>query len=386
MDCTGRRIGSGRARHVRGLGTGMLAIALWAASGCEHRISLKEFLAMQGAMAKAPTTQPATTTAPGQIRVEKPFAPFKVGPSDVLTVTVTGGGKPGDLAPAQARVRRDGTIELPLVDPVKVGDMELEDVEQTIKKAYLAKIYQEATVHVEVATADTAAVLVTGAVGTPGLARLRRNERNLLFAIVAAGGVSNIASGRVTLCRLQDPDKKKETLDLRDPRIMTDALAMPPLQEGDMVSVEAAKPNTVFVGGLVASPRPQDYPPGVRITVLQAIAASGGVRTDVTPTEATLIRRAPDGHDVHVKLDLDRLATGKDPNIELAAGDILWVPHTVGTRIEEWVSRNIRVGAAANTTLDVNFIHTKDPITGVGSGANNAILVTPGGGGGGGVP
>jgi protein involved in polysaccharide export with SLBB domain len=281
----------------------------------------------------------------------------------------------------QARVRRDGTVELPLVGAVKVGDMELEDAEEAIKKAYLGKVYQEATAHVDVLTADTAGVLVTGAVGTPGLARLRRNERNLLFAIVTAGGVSNSASGRVTLCRLQDPDKKKETLDLRDPRIMTDALAMPPLQEGDMVSVEAAKPNTVFVGGLVTSSRPQDYPPGVRITVLQALAAAGGLRTDITPTEATLIRRMPDGRDVQVKLDLDRLTTGKDPNIDLAAGDILWVPYTIANRIEEWVSKNIYFRAGGSTTFDMNFIHTKDPITGVTSGSNNAVLVSPGGGG-----
>ena len=152
-----------------------------------------------------------------------------------------------------------------------------------------------------------------------------------------------------------------------------------------MVTVEAAKPNTVFVGGLVMSSRPQDYPPGVRITVLQAIAASGGLRTDVLPTEATLIRRMADGHDVHVKLDLDQITAGKEPNIALAAGDILWVPHTAATRIEEWVSRNIYFRAGASTALDVNFIHTKDPITGVTSGANN-ILVSPGRGGGGGVP
>lgn len=68
----------------------------------------------------------------------------------------------------------------------------------------------------------------------------------------------------------------------------------------------------------------------------------------------------PDGQDVYVKLDLDRLTTGKDANIALAAGDILWVPHTLQTRFQEWVSRNIYVRGGINTGLTYNFIHSKD--------------------------
>ena len=35
------------------------------------------------------------------------------------------------------------------------------------------------------------------------------------------------------------------------------------------------------------------------------------------------------GHDVHVKLDLDRIQRSEDPDITLAAGDVLWVPFTL---------------------------------------------------------
>jgi hypothetical protein len=60
-----------------------------------------------------------------------------------------------------------------------------------------------------------------------------------------------------------------------------------------------------------------------------------------------------DGRDVYVKLRLNRLATGKDPNIALAAGDILWVPETLGTRVQDWINRNIylRAGASVNYTV-----------------------------------
>jgi len=129
-----------------------------------------------------------------------------------------------------------------------------------------------------------------------------------------------------------------------------------------MVVVEAATPNTIFVGGLVIAPRPQSYPPGVRVSVLQALAAAGGLRLDVFPREATLIRRAPDGRDVHVKLDLNRLKNNRDPNFLLAAGDVLWVPHTVETRIHEWIGQNIslRAGAAANANVTYHVISGED--------------------------
>jgi len=222
---------------------------------------------------------------------------------------------------------------------------------------------------VQAASVHTFSILVTGAVTTPGLVAVQRNQRNLLFAVVGAGGFSSMASGRVTLRRIGDTEKEV-TLDLRDPEAVTTALALPPLEHGDMVGVEAANPNTVFVGGLVNGPSPQAYPPGTQVSVLQALAAAGGLRTDVIPREATLIRRMPNGKEVHVKLDLNRLGTGKDPNIQLAAGDILWVPHTIETRVEEWISKNIYFRAGVNVGARYDFIYQRQLPGSEGGGSN----------------
>jgi len=136
------------------------------------------------------------------------------------------------------------------------------------------------------------------------------------------------------------------------------ALALAPLENGDMITVHAAVPNIIFVGGLVNAPQAQSYPPGVEITVLQAIAGSGGLRTDLTPREATLVRRMPDGKDLHVKLNLDKISKGESPNLTLAAADILCVPFTVQTFIEDWINQHIyiRGGAAASVNYNVNGI------------------------------
>jgi len=106
----------------------------------------------------------------------------------------------------------------------------------------------------------------------------------------------------------------------------------------------------------VVMPGPQPYAPGTHVTVLQALAAASGLRTDLTPRYATLSRQM-NGRDVHVKLDLDRIQKSKDPNITLAAGDVLWVPFTLETRIEDWLNRNFffRVGASVNANYGLNY-------------------------------
>ena len=338
----------------------LLGPALWlSVGGCtDHRISLAEFLEMQQETREAePTTQPAEIQQQARALIDRQLGPYRVGPADELLVTLTGTEEAAVLPPVPVRVDRRGQIDLPMVGAVRVADLELEDVEDAIKAAYVPKVYRSAVVHVSLMQPDTTNVLVHGAVTLPGLVRLRRTERNLLFAIVAAGGVSDLASGRVTLHRIRRPDEDV-TLDLTDPEELHAALALDPLEHGDIIHVEAATPNIIYAGGLLNAPRSQPYPPGTRVTVLQAIAAAGGLRTDVTPREATLIRRLAEGQDVHVKLDLDRLATGKDPNIVLAAGDILWVPETLETRVQDFVNRNffIRAGVSANVSYNVTGI------------------------------
>ncbi|MFQ5471934.1 MAG: polysaccharide biosynthesis/export family protein [Dehalococcoidia bacterium] len=282
--------------------------------------------------------------------------PYRVGPSDVLQVTLTGLDDPTADTSVQARVNRSGDIRLPIVGAVKVGDMEIEDVEQAILDRYVpAVVVKNLTVHVEVVAPETTNVVVVGAVTQPGLVQLRRNESDLLHAVASAGGLSSDASGRVRLRRIRNPNEDV-TLNLLDPRSLNAALSLKALQPGDILKVEAATPNTVFVGGLVNVVGPQAFPPGTRVNLLQLLAAAGGVREELGPTEATLIRRMPDGQDVHVKLDIGKLRRGEDPNITLAAGDIFWVPETVGTKIMDFISRSIffRAGFSASYNVTGN--------------------------------
>ncbi|MEK6797672.1 MAG: polysaccharide biosynthesis/export family protein [Planctomycetota bacterium] len=332
-----------------------IAVAVVAAlvlTGCkaDHRISLDEFRQMRQTTTAASGDQPAGSPAD----VDRQLGPYKIGPGDVLEVTLT--GPQGALLPATAvRVDRNGSIDLPIIGAVDLDGLELEDAEDRIRAAYVPRVYGEAVCHVALKEPDATFVLVVGAVTQPGLAQLKRNERNMLYAIVAAGGVSEAASGNATLRRVRTPDESA-TFDLTDPRGLQSALSISPLQDGDILTVEAATPNTLFVGGLVRRASPQVYPSGTKVTVLQALAAAQGLRTDVTPRQGTLIHRLPDGGEVQVRLDLDKIACGEEENVALAAGDILWVPDTFETRVQDFINRNIFLRAGVSVNYNVSGV------------------------------
>lgn len=329
---------------------GLVAGTLLLAVGCaEHRIALNEFLELQQAVAQPPSEEPV------DVDVDRYLGPYRVGQGDVLEIALMGGDTLGALNQLRARVDRDGEVDLPIVGAVKVAGMELEDVEDAICRAYSPAVFKEAVCHVALASVATTNVLVVGAVIQPGLVPLRQTERDMLHAVVGAGGATELASGKATLHRIRHAGEGV-TLDLTKPVELVLALALDSLEDGDIVYVHAAQPNTIFVGGLVNRPGPQEYPVGTQISVLQALAAAHGVRTDVFPKYGTLVRRGSNGQDFHVKLDLDRLATGNDPNIQLAAGDILWVPETLETKVQDFLNRNIFLRAGVSVTYNVSGI------------------------------
>ncbi len=324
--------------------------------GCsDHRISLAKFMEIQNrapAEAPAPTYEELHTISE---LIDRQLGPERVGPEDVLLISFTSMEAVALLEPLTVRVDRNGEIDLPLVGAVQVGGLELEDVDDLVRKAYVPSVFRDAVVYVGLVVPKVTNVVVRGAVAAPGLVPLRRTERNLLFAVMAAGGAAELASGEVTLQRVRRASESVR-LNLRDPKDLQAALSLDPLEDGDIVTVHAATPNTIFVGGLVTAPRSQTFTSGVKMNVLQVLAAAGGLRTDISPKEGTLIRRMPDGKDLHVKLNLDRIASGRDPNILLAAGDILWVPYTWATRIQEFISRNVFLSARASVNYSVTGI------------------------------
>ncbi len=278
--------------------------------------------------------------------------PYTIDTGDVLVITMT--GVSGEEAYTETTLRRrvysDGTIRLPMVGAVKVAGLTLEQAEQAIINAHVPRYLKDLSVYLDLASPEETTVMVVGAAGQSGPVKLPRNERNVLYALARALGFSAAASGKVRVIPI-DPQREVREYDLTDANDLRRALLAPPLQSGDMIVVEPAETSAVYLTGLVNAPGPISIPPHGHISLLRAIAAAGGVRDLLDPPDATLWRRLPDGRQVRVKLPLQDILSGKQPDIYLAAGDILEIPHTPETRLREWFFSNVRFGPFGVTSM-----------------------------------
>lgn len=286
------------------------------------------------------------------------FGEYQIGPSDVLRVSLTGLSGTETLAEAtlvMARVNSDGEVNLPLIGAVKVAGMKIEAAERAIRAAYVPKYVASLAISVEIAQYASTDILIVGAAMNPGYVQVPQSRRNVAHAVAAAGGMTQEASGWVTLQRSREPNQKIR-LFLRDAASLKSIMAMEPLESGDILTVETAIPNMIYIGGLVNFPGPRELPPGAAINILQGLAAAGGTIEALLPSEGTLVRRMPDGEDVQVKLDLERIKRGQDPNIMLAGGDIFWVPETLGTKTLDFLNRTIFLRAGATVSYNVTGV------------------------------
>jgi len=338
-----------------------LVIGAVLCGGCVHTvptISFDEFMALQREDAP-PDSQPAPASPRAtKARVDRNLGPYRAGPGDVLSVTLSGLDV-AVVSPVSALVHSDGAITLPLAGDIMVEGKTLEEIENTVRDAFVPSVVRDLVARVVVEEYDTTHVIVHGAVAAPGMVMLPRHQRNLLYAVLSAGGVSSEASGMVGLKRIRRGDETV-VVNLTNPVELEAALALDPLESGDIIAVESAFPNTIFVGGLVNAPAPQSYPPGIEVSFLQALASAGGLRTDIHPKNGLLIRRMSDDRDVRVKLDLERLADGEDENFMLASGDILWVPETNATKFQDFCNRTFFFRAGVSVTYDpIQFENTR---------------------------
>lgn len=346
---------------LTGLLTGALSLA-----GCKQpdtRMSVYEFMDMQNQVVPEPqpviyaATQPASAPADGYEAWSAGDA-YEVGTGDELEVTI--GGLEAVGMPGTYRVRIDsrGQVQLPTVGEIKIAGMTLDEVENTLESAYSPKYIKDARVHVSIAESATGEQryqpvhsIVMGEVLKPATVEMRRDHSSILQAILSAGGPTEFANGLVLVIPSRDPNSAF-TLDLNKREDIVRAARPGSVRTSDVVIVQRRSNDFVYLTGLVTTPGPIPITPNGRMTVLQAIAAGGGTLIEFQPREATLRRTQPNGEVIRVKLDLRRILNGEDPDISLAPGDVVSVPHTDETRFEEFIARTFVFRFGADTVFN----------------------------------
>ena len=221
-----------------------------------------------------------------------------------------------------ARVTDSGEVPLLLGGNVKVGQLTPEAAAQAIEKALLdGKVLLHPKVAVTVEQYGNQNVSVVGEVRLPG-AYPTVSGRTVAEVIALAGGMMPDADRTVSIERHGTKERIRyyfsNSVDTRD----KDAVMVYP---GDVVRV--ARAELVYAIGDLA--KPGGFPVinnDAHLTVLQLVAMAGGFNKTASLGHIRLVRVDGDGPPKEINLPIKDMQSGKKPDMNLQANDVLYVP------------------------------------------------------------
>jgi polysaccharide biosynthesis/export protein len=256
---------------------------------------------------------------------EDPPQPFRLRGGDVIDLHLYS----AELTTvANLLVDATGTVHVPLVGPIEVGDRTLGEAESAIEGA-MRRYDQVVRVAVIINEPLGHQASVLGAVENPGRVVIPPGTR-VADLLAAAGGP--------TLRRQQDgPDR---AADLGGARLVRRGAAVPVsvekalygdqrhnvyVEPGDHLYVPGSRGRAITVIGEVRTAGLVPYVRGIRLT--QALALAGGLSGDAHRRDIRVVR-GPLGNPRVYQVSLKALVNGKGHDVELAPGDVVFVTRT----------------------------------------------------------
>ncbi len=130
---------------------------------------------------------------------------YTLGSDDVMTIGVLALDAPDQVSELTRTISKDGTITLPLVGALPCAGMTARQFQNHVIAAYKGNYLQDPQVDVAVTEYRSAPVVVTGAVGQPGVYYLRHNQSSVLEVLSMADGLSTAAGNDLLIVRRRAP-------------------------------------------------------------------------------------------------------------------------------------------------------------------------------------
>lgn len=218
----------------------------------------------------------------------------------------------------EVRLSANGTALLPLIGTVQLSGLTVTQAEQLIERRLIdAGIYRNPQVTVILTEGPNQAATLAGEVHAvvPII-----GSRRLLDVLAGAGGLPPTASHVITISR---PGVAQPiVIDLgTDP--LRSELANIPVFPGDTIII--SRIGVVYMAGNFKTPGIIQLTQYAPLTLMEATAMSGGLAYAGKYDDVRLIRTIGD-HRTVVKLDIQRILHGRDPDPLLQANDIVFIP------------------------------------------------------------
>lgn len=235
-------------------------------------------------------------------------------PGDLIQIKVF---EQTDYSP-EVRLSASGTVLLPLIGTVDLNGKTVSQAQRLIEERLVdAQIYRNPQVTIQLVEGQNQAATVIGEVHSvvPVI-----GSRRLLDVLATAGGLPPTASHVITISRpgVAEPI----VVDLgTDP--LHSGLANVPIFPGDTVII--GRIGVIYMMGAFNTSGTIALTQYAPLTLMEATALSGGVKFQGKFDDVRLIRTVGD-HRTVVKLDIQRILHGKDPDPILQANDIVFLP------------------------------------------------------------
>ncbi len=267
---------------------------------------------------------------------------YVLGPNDQLSIDVV---ELPEFHGKLYRVGADGTIDLPLIGNVPAAGRTLAEVKTDIEHRLRSQVR---TPHVSASVTETKSrpVSVMGEVFTPGTQQMD-GQRTLFDVLAGAGGLKTDAGDVVTVTRLKsegplglpnavvDPATGKSTAEVRisDLVQLRDPAVNIAMRAHDEVSVPRA--HLLYVIGNVRKPGGFTLSEKRSLSALEALSLAEGFSPNAAPGSARILRATANSDTARqqIPINLKKILSGKEEDMRLQPGDILFVPDNGKRRI-----------------------------------------------------
>lgn len=298
------------------------------------------------------TTQTTQTTEQANARITRLAAEapsrtgdIPVGPGDILHISVF---QVPDLT-QDVRVGQRGLISLPLIpDRIPVAGCTPYQLSERIEKLLRVNgLVMHPQVSVEVKEQNSEPISVAGAVGHSVVLQ-QSGPTTLIEVLAAAGGLSNDAGDNILIVRQApqhpvcgetdppgDPKPDPEVLHIKVSELLEkgDPSFNVPVYGGDVITVPRA--GIIYVAGAVV--QPGGYllnDPGATFNIMKMIALAHGLTGTAKANSAVILRKDPaTGQTKTIPVKLKKIMDRKKPDVQLYAGDVLYVPSSAAKRL-----------------------------------------------------
>lgn len=297
-------------------------------------------------------------------------------PKDSLHILLSSGNDDDTPIDTELKVADNGTIDVPVIGPVHVMGMTESQASDAVRNSSVQRqIFMRPAVSVTFAEKYMHKVVVSGAVENPGEYEIRASASNLSTAILAAGGLTEKATSRITVHSpggstsggtgissvLQAGHESANAPEQSSagPEVIQVSLLSPEtsriasqknLPDGTIITVQEQRARYVTVMGLTGN-RTIEMPYDREFRLLDALAQAGGPRfSPWIANKLKVLRPHPTtGETVAIRVNLGEAKRKRDANIALAPGDVLSVEETPLTFTVSTVSQLLGVGRSALT-------------------------------------